>query len=183
MSLDSFHRSLQSPYHKLTSRCPYGEKVRTLRKSNTQLCQIACCFGKLCFPHHQRQHKGFITQNRNRQGTHTDRGNDKTKTGHELFKFSSVYTHLTIKPTRQQNATLSLFTNQSHAQHARLTLTNRLSRARYTSSHARDTSPHANSFQTCLTSSLLHAPHVSVPRQSCVSPTPDVSTSPQNTRN
>src|SRR4029434_609084 len=45
----------------------------------------------------------------------------------ESTDFPAFYIRLTIKPTRQQNSTLSLFTRYSHAHHARLTLTYRSS--------------------------------------------------------
>src|SRR4029434_2332162 len=71
--------------------------------------------------------------------------------------FPAFYTRLTIKPTRQQNAILSLFTRLSHTQHARLTVTYRSSRASDTSAHVR---------RAPVTRHL-----VAVTRSSCVSPT------------
>ena len=42
---DSFHRSIQSPYHKLTSRCPYEEKV-----SNASIVSNSSLLRKTSFP-------------------------------------------------------------------------------------------------------------------------------------
>src|SRR4029434_6874987 len=73
------------------------------------------------------------------------------------YDFPAFYTCLTIKPTRQQNAILSLFTRKSHAQHACLRLTYRLSRSNDTSVHV------------CRAPVTRHL--VAVTCSSCVSPT------------